>query len=635
MRWIYDIEIFPNFFSCSLKNYDTQEKLIYEISERKNDLLEVVKLFNQKDSWFIGFNTIHYDNLIIMYLIKNYHKLKNKDYIEITKELKILNDKIILDDDYKQFNNLKYNQPFRSVDIFLYWSKLLRISKKLSLKSLAVNINWYKIQDLPHSPDHVVQLEEIEEILSYNMNDVEIVEFLAKKKMNKDINLRKDAQERYGFPCMSWDGVKLGLNVLVKRYCERTGLDFDYVNSLRTNRSIIKLSDVILPIIQFDEDDDSYIEFIEEKQLIRQFKSFYGLHKFLMNLSVEKTNEINCRIFYNGNRYDVKSGGLHTYHNPEVVIPDKDEIYADKDVSSYYPTLGGDWNFIPEHLGIEFAEELKAIKLERLELKHKGLGKSSDAELLKLGMNGGFYGNTNNEYTPMFDRKCMFSITINGQLMLLMLCQRLMNIGVKIDMCNTDGITIRYKKHLYEEVENICKEWEKITRTELETVNYTKVIRMNINNYMAFYEDKGTQGIKQKGLFLTDPPVDSSRDFLVISKALRAYYKDDILPEDFIRNHDNIYDFTACQKVDRKYKVIWNNKVQQRINRYYVSNKGAFLYKRKPNGNIENMLKGFSVNLFNDYEEREMKDYHINYDYYISQTKSLINDLESKQLILL
>jgi len=523
--YVYDVETYPNFWCCYLINYDNDDFIVFEISERKNDLEEIVKFFNNKSKWLISFNGLHYDNIIINYLIKNYKNLKDKDYLIITRELKIINDYII-NDNYEQYKQYKYNTPFQSVDLFLYWSKLARISKKLSLKSLAVNINWHKIQDLPYKPDYLVKLENIDEIIYYNGNDTAITKYLAKNSLNKEINLRKDAASRYSLDCMSWDGVKLGLNVLLKRYCERTGLDEEYVKTLRTYRESVDINNLILPFIEFKESDDSYTQFIEKKQLITQFKSFYGLLKYLKTLNVKNTSEINCRIMFNGNRYDVKSGGLHTYHNPEIVIPNKNEIYADKDVSGYYPTLGAEWKFIPEHLGIEFAEELNSIKSERMKLKYEGLGKSNQAELLKLGMNGSFYGNTNNEYTPMFDLKCMLSITINGQLMLLMLCEKLMEIGVKIDMCNTDGVTILYNKDLHEKVEEICKNWEKLTRTELETVNYLKVIRMNINNYMAIYEDKGDIKIKQKGLFLTEPPVDMSRDFLVISKAVVAYFKD-------------------------------------------------------------------------------------------------------------
>jgi hypothetical protein len=43
--YVYDIEIFPNVFHCVVKNTETGERLFFEISERKNNLQELVDLF--------------------------------------------------------------------------------------------------------------------------------------------------------------------------------------------------------------------------------------------------------------------------------------------------------------------------------------------------------------------------------------------------------------------------------------------------------------------------------------------------------------------------------------------------------------------------------------------------------------
>lgn len=631
-RAVGDIEVYPNFFCATFVDYDGEGKRVFEISERKNDLDDLVQFLGEI-KYMMGFNNIHYDNLILNCLYKEHSKLKGKGHDYITGELKKLNDLIILDDNeqnYKKYSKYKYNQPFRSIDIFLYWSKLTRKSRKLSLKSMAVNINWHRIQELPLGPNHVVTLDQMDAILEYNLND-SLVTKAVMMKMRKDINLRAEAQKRYGFDCMSWDGVKLGYNILLKRYCDRTKLPFDEVKQMRTHRESVHIGSLILPVVKFQEGDLSYIQFIEDKKLITRFKSFAGLHNYLKDLTVENTKQINCQVLHNGVRYDVKSGGLHTFHNPGVQLRRKGKKYKDKDVSSYYPTLGAEWSMIPEHLGNEFAEELDSVRHERLDLKARGLGKSNESELLKLAMNGGFYGNTNNEYTAMYDMRCMLNITINGQLLLLMLCEKLIEIGVEVDMCNTDGITIIYDEPLEEQVEEICKWWQGISRMELETVDYVKVARMNINNYLALYEEKGENKTKPKGMFLIDPPIDMSRDFLVIPKALNAYYTEGKDLESFIKSHDNIYDFCACQKVDKTYAVVWNGATQQRLNRYYVTKSGPYLYKSK-NGSMENMLKGYSVQLFNDYKEAPMDSRNIDYSFYVAEAKKLLNQLEPQQL---
>lgn len=634
MRQVGDCEVYTNIFTCTFVDFDSDEINVFEISERRNDL-EAFVAFVKRITYFIGFNIIHYDNPIIMYLVKNVDRLKGMTYLEITEKVKALSDCIIGDDDgtnYRLYSKYKY-PPYVSVDLFLYWSKLTRKSRKLSLKAFAININWPRIQELPIHHAAVVGLGQIPELLSYNLNDSIVTKSLA-KKMSKDINLRADARRRYGFECLSWDGVKLGLNILVKRYADRVGRDMKEVSALRTYRSEVNIGEVLLPIINFAEGDASYIQFIEDKKLITQFKSFYGLWTYLRGMTVSDAKSINLRILYMGNRYDIKSGGLHTYHNPGVVSVQEGWYYRDKDVTSYYPSFGEAWGIGPEHLGPEFTEELGLVKAERSEMKHNGLGKSTAAELLKLSMNGGFFGNLANEYTPMLDLKAFLKITINGQLSLLMLCEKLMEIGVVIDMCNTDGVTIMYPKELHEQVEAICDWWQNLMRMELETVIYHRVMRMNINNYLAEYEDEGVLKYKEKGMFLTDPAIDMSRDMLVIAKALKEYFVHGTPLETTIMATTDIYDFCASMKVDKSYRCFWKGTEQQRLNRYFVTRGGGYLYKSRDGQKMDHMMKGNTVQLFNNYYETPFGDYNVNYAYYITEAKKLLNELKPSQLSL-
>lgn len=635
-RWDGDVEVYPNFFCISFADHDSDKEITFEISERKNDLKPLVDFIRDNLKYFISFNGTHYDNVITMYLYYNYARLAKLQDVQICKALKELNDLVINADEndretFSKFSKYKRNHPWETIDLFLYWSKLTRISRKLSLKSIAVNMNWPRIQELPLGPDHIVQLDEMDAIIDYNLNDCRITKALA-LRMKKEINLRVAARKRYGFNCLSWDGVKLGYNILLKRYCDRIGAEIDEIKQLRTVRTSVDIGGLILPVIAFKEAPTKSRQFMENGHLVTEFCSFYGLWQYLRTLTVKSTKEICCRVMYKGNRYDIKSGGLHTFHNASVMVPGLGGCYEDDDAGSYYPSLGAEWEMTPEHLGPEFAQELRGLKAERMQLKKDGLGKSADAELLKLAMNGGFYGNTNNEHTAMQDMRCMLQITINGQLLLLMLCEQLIDAGIMVDMCNTDGITIMYDQSRTQETRRICSEWEKVSRCELESVKYLKVARMNINNYLAVYDEKNETKVKLKGLFLTDPPVDMSRDALVISKALYAKYKDGTDIEQFIRSHDNIYNFCICQKVSKQHKCFWNGQHQQRLNRYFVTNSGAYLYKKDEKGNTSHMMKGYPVMLFNNYYEVPMKDYNINYSYYVAKAKQLINELEPQQL---
>lgn len=73
--FVYDVEIFPNFFSVTVKNTESGKSKSYEISERRNDITDIVKLFLHKGIHFVSYNGMHYDSPLISYIIINYKKL--------------------------------------------------------------------------------------------------------------------------------------------------------------------------------------------------------------------------------------------------------------------------------------------------------------------------------------------------------------------------------------------------------------------------------------------------------------------------------------------------------------------------------------------------------------------------------
>jgi len=260
-----------------------------------------------------------------------------------------------------------------------------------------------------------------------------------------------------------------------------------------------------------------------------------------------------------------------------------------------------------------------------------------EAELKKLKMNGGFYGNTNNAYSCMFDWLCTLQITLNGQLFLLMNVEmQTRNKGIVVDMCNTDGISYYLDKTEKEYFDKTNKEWEKITKTELEYVNYELVIKSSINDYLAFYYDKeGKIKIKEKGFYVTKPLLDMSKEFLVIPKVIQKYFlhkyfkNEEINIEQEVKKHSNIYDFCSSSKIDKDYQVIYNGEKVQQLNRYYVSKKGSYLYKKKKEKiELESVLKNTKVIILNNKTEEindERNIFEIDYKYYINAVQEHIN----------
>ena len=78
---VFDIEVFHNVFSCTLKDTETKKVTVFELSHRKEDIAKetahMVKLFLDKQYLFCGYNNIHYDNPIINFIVENINSIPN------------------------------------------------------------------------------------------------------------------------------------------------------------------------------------------------------------------------------------------------------------------------------------------------------------------------------------------------------------------------------------------------------------------------------------------------------------------------------------------------------------------------------------------------------------------------------
>ena len=303
---------------------------------------------------------------------------------------------------------------------------------------------------------------------------------------------------------------------------------------------------------------------------------------------------------------------------------------------SYYPSMIIQYKFVPEHLGDSFLKVYEQIYHDRLKAKHDG--NKIVAETYKLSLNGA-YGNMNNKYSFLYDPKCGISICYNGQLMLLMLVEMLTEIGCDVTSANTDGITTLIPKELEQEYHNVCKQWEQLTKMNLEYVNYEKIIRIDVNNYIATYRDyNDVIKIKEKGLFITETRLGKGLSPLIIPKALQNFFLNNIPIETTIKNCKDIKQFLMFEKTGKQWTVVYNEKEQQRINRFYASTNGAYLYKWKYNEigdkEYQNMLVASGITILNTLSETDFENYKVNYGYYISKCNELIEQIIPKQLTL-
>ena len=463
---VYDIEIFPNVFHCVCKNTETNELSYFEISNRKNQLTELVEFFYCKntDRIFCGYNNKHYDDVVINYIIDFYAKLDRLPYFRVCDSLFNLSHAIITSEegDISKFKRWKYAKYFYSMDLLtmLFSSKL-----RVGLKEMQVTMHYKNVEEYDGDFEKYLPDNSIDEMIAYNINDVESTTELL-NRLSGDVQLRLFIEQEYGIDALSMDSVKFGETLLLKKYCEQTKLSEQYVKTLRSPMDYIPLKDVILPFIQYKnpilqdvlKDMKSQIVYSKERK---------GYEKKFVLSNV---------------RYSVGVGGIHSLHTPRIFVPDDNEYIGHSDVASMYPSFIIKYKWIPRHLGEEFWKVYSKVYAERIEAKHSGQKLKNLA--LKLTLNS-VTGKMQQETSWMYDPFSVFKIRINGQLILLMLVDRLLELDCKIVQVNTDGVMYIAKKANRSLVQEAITEVEQLTQLTFESDDYEAFYQYAINDYFG------------------------------------------------------------------------------------------------------------------------------------------------------
>lgn len=630
--YVYDIEVFQNIFHCSVKNTETNNIYKFEISERKNQLRELVKFFKQVDKYitwgdyyttninipanviFCGYNNLHYDNPIINYIIEYEDKLMQYNIPTICSSIFNLSKTITTssEDNIDAWKHWKYQIWFDTFDILtmLYSNKL-----RVGLKEIQVTMQYPNVQEFVCDWTKPLPLEDFDSMIDYNINDIESTSELL-NRCKKDVDLRIAIEDEYGVRVLSKDGVNIGMKILTQKYLEKTGLTWQDIKDLRSPMSVIPLKDVILPFIKYDSPILQRVLDDMKNQIVSPGRKGYE-NKFV----------------FNNLRYSVGVGGIHSVNSPEIIIPRDDEMLIDIDVASLYPSMLIEYEFYPKHLGKEFLEVYKQIKDERIEAKHNG--DKVKNETLKLALNG-LSGNLQNEHNFCYSPFAVMQIRINGQLLLLMLAEKLTQIGCRIVQANTDGLFVLLKKDVYSKVNSICREWEQLTKLTLEEDRFKAMYQYAINDYFAITEDNE---VKEKGMFITAVKLGKGLTPKIIPKAVISFFKDGIPVEDTIKNCTDIRDFLMSEKTGKQWHVKYMNEEQQRTNRFYASTNGGYLWKWKYSNDsdiksYQNMLTASGVTLLNKFDDKPIEERKINYRYYIMEAYKIIRDLKPLQLSL-
>jgi len=637
--YIYDIEIYTNIFLVCVKNISTKEKYSFEISPRKQQTKELVEFLNQPIR-LIGFNNQNYDNLLIQKFLENLH-LKGKDLVSL---LKSQSDKIITNEKYSKFCKKLTKVP--TIDLFLL-HHFDNDARRCSLKELEFVFNMDNIQELPFDYTKPVPIDQLDTLINYCWNDIEATERLYNYSL-EDIKLREELSKKYNIDMLSYNSPKIGeksfaLALIVKNP------SFEQKLNLQSPRTKIKLQDIIFPYVSFEfEGFKRLLQYFKSKVITDTYKTFseipfkeLSIIEGFYNVHKTKGVQANLNIVYQGFEFVFGTGGIHGCIEAGIYESDQEYDILDIDVSSYYPNLGIQNKLYPEHLGVEFCDVYEERYDERGQYPKGNVWNSS----IKFELNG-VYGKSNSKFSPFYDPKYTMTITVNGQLLIAMLAEQLMNHSQLLQV-NTDGVTIKVLKSNLPIIHQIIKNWERLTKLTLETANYSKMVIKDVSNYLAIYTNSK---VKRKGAaFKTKVELALHENYsgLIINEAISAYFINGTDPIQFMMQdleQNGLTHFFMRAKVQRDHKLVARAEEQdialQRITRYVVTNTGVSLIKIMPplpknpekwrETEIEAGWKCTPCNNLSLINQEEIIQ-NLNLEYYLTQINKIIYAINKKQ----
>lgn len=558
-HWVMDYETIVNCFVAVFTHYkDEGVRHVFVIHESRNDFSKLLAFLQKcvtNKEWHISYNGLAFDAQITHWMLDNHETLSRLNAEQLVKAIYGYAQETISRTDRGEFAEYSPNKMrIGQIDLFKmnHWDNRAKMS---SLKWIQYSMDWDNVEEMPHPHyEPITDLNQLKSVVKYCLNDV-----LSTKKIlhhsKEQIVLRQSLTNEYKINLYNASEPRISKELFLHFLHKKLGWDKSEIKQLRTPRPYIVLADCILPYVKFKTP--------EFQEVLNYFRT-----KVITSTKDGFKHSIN----YKGVKTDYGLGGIHGATDAGVYEAKPGWTIMTSDVTSFYPNLAIKNGFHPEHLPKkEFGDLYEWFFEER-----KKIPKSDPKNYVYKIILNSTYGLTGDENSFLYDPRMTMQITINGQLLLSMLyemiCEEIPD-AIPL-MQNTDGLETMIPSAAVGKYMDICSRWEQLTQLSLEHDQYKKMIIRDVNNYIAInQQDK----VKCKGAFewedLDKKKVavfHKNKSFLIIPKAIYAYFVNGIKPEDFLANNTNITDYCAGvkakggwffemiqvvkQEVDEKYK---------------------------------------------------------------------------------
>jgi len=612
IHWVMDYETLSNCFVAVFEHYKTTERMIFVVHEKMNHLKEFIKFLEsniEKEEWHISFNGLAFDSQITMHVLKNKEKLLNLPAGEVAKFIYEKAQGIIERQDRMDFSEFSEKELLiKQIDVFKlnHWDNA---AKRSSLKWIQYSTDWENIQEMPiHHSVKINNAKEIKTIIEYCTNDVRSTKQILHLSSNQ-INLRATLTNDYKVPLYNASEPRISKELFLLFLSKRVNISKYELKQLRTNRERIKVSDILLP----------YIKFVNP-----EFKQLHEAYKRLIINPLNIKGAFKYTLKHKEVPTEYGLGGLHGATKSGVYEAKEGMIIMTSDVTSFYPNLAIRNGWAPAHLPKQDFCDLYEWFFE----ERKKIPKTDPKNYVYKIILNATYGLSIEPNSFLYDPQFGMQITINGQMLLSMLYEMLSEAipGSVPLMQNTDGLEMLIPEEYKDKYLEVCAEWEKITKLQLEHDEYSKMIIGDVNNYIAVYKNGKT---KCKGRFEFEQlALHKNKSHLIIRKALYNYFVNNVPPEKYLTENRNIFDYCAGVKIKGDWKfrqtcvtnaIITHEDLQNTI-RYYVSKGGCKIVKVNKSDGREIQLEAglWMQQIFNKAVKKKWEDYDVDDDYYLS-----------------
>jgi len=634
----YDLESYPNVFSAVIIHATSGTEWIFEVSDRVNQsrqLLNFIRTMGQHPSnRMVGYNNVGYDYPMLHALLR-FDSFTAADAYQISMGI----------------IETPWNDRFRNnvwaSDMIVPQVDLFKIhhfdnqARMTSLKQIEVALQLPHVADLPFPPGTVLSDDQIPQLLGYNRHDVAAT-LRFWQESAAALAFRDEMSAALDQDLTNASDSSIGSKVFISRLNQaQPGICGKSGSWRQTPRARIPLADCIFPYVQFQTPEfNRVLDYLSAKTITRTKGAFDDL-------------TATCH----GLKFVFGTGGIHGAQDGTTWRSTPDRVVQGRDVRSYYPNLAIANRVYPAHLSEVFCDIYRDVYEQRISLP------KSDPrnKALKLALNA-TYGNSNSQYSPFYDPQYTMTITINGQLLLCMLAERLAAIpSLELIQVNTDGIEYIVDRDSVAECDAVSAEWENLTGLELESEDYASFHQRDVNSYVAI-DAHGK--VKCKGAFEYQHGLGygdgwhKNQSCKIVPMAAEAYLVRGVPVADTVAACDNAFHFMHTLKAQRNDRVVLGGDLsdyecqwtpsdakgrpvkrkmhsggvaQQRTGRYYVTAQaGAQLWKIMPplpklpmHDRPQAIAKGETVLMCNDLYDFDWA--LLDRDYYARAAQDLVD----------